>query len=60
MAKGAMNVAKGVAIGMAAGAAAGIVGKKMMDKNKKSLKKKTGKALKGMSNLMDTASYMFK
>ena len=40
MAKGAMNVAKGVAVGMIAGAAAGMVGKKMLDKNKKSLKKK--------------------
>ena len=60
MAKGAMNVAKGVALGMVAGAAAGVVGKKMMDKNKKSMKKKAGRALKEMSNMMDTASYMFK
>ena len=31
------NVAKGVALGMVAGAAAGIAGKKMMEKNKKSI-----------------------
>ena len=32
MAKGAMNVAKGVAVGMIAGATASMVGKKMMEK----------------------------
>ncbi len=60
MAKGAMSVAKGVAFGMIAGAAASMVGKKMMAKNKMSLKKKTGRALKEMSSIMDSASYMFK
>ena len=60
MAKGTMNVVKGVALGMVAGAAAGMVGKKMMDNNKKTLKKKANRALREMSNMMDTASYMFK
>ncbi len=60
MAKTMMNVVKGVTLGMMAGAAAGYVGKKVLDNNKKSLKKKTNRALKEMGNMLDTASYMFK
>ncbi len=60
MAKGAMNVVKGVALGMVAGVAAGITGKKMLDNNKKTMKKKANRALKEVSNMIDTASYMFK
>ncbi|MBQ4569877.1 MAG: hypothetical protein IJA62_07510 [Ruminococcus sp.] len=60
MAKGAMNVVKGVALGMAAGAAVGIAGKKLLSGNKKSMKKKANRALREVSNMIDTASYMFK
>ncbi len=60
MAKGAMSIVKGVALGMAAGAAAGMVGKKLLSGNKKSIKKKANRALREMSNMIDTASYMFK
>ncbi len=60
MAKGVMNVVKGVALGMAAGAAVGMVGKKLMSGNKKSMKKKANRALREVSNMIDTASYMFK
>ena len=60
MAKSAMNIAKGVALGMVAGAAAGIVGKKMLENNKKTMKKKANRALREVSNMIDTASYMFK
>ena len=60
MSKNLTNLAKGMALGMVAGAAAGYAGKKMMDNNKKPLKKKANRALKEMSNMMDTASYMFK
>ena len=60
MAKGAMNVVKGVTLGMVAGATAGLVGKKMLDNNKKSIKKKANRALKEMGSMLDTASYMFK
>ncbi len=60
MAKSAMNVVKGVALGMAAGAAAGMIGKKLMSGNKKSMKKKANRALREVSNMIDTASYMFK
>lgn len=60
MAKTAMNMVKGVTLGMVAGAAAGLVGKKMLDKNKNSMKKKANRALKEMGSMLDTASYMFK
>ncbi len=60
MAKSAKSIVRGVALGIAAGAAAGMVGKKLMGGNKKSIKKKTNRALKEVSNLIDTASYMFK
>ncbi len=60
MAKTAMNLVKGVTLGMVAGATAGLVGKKMLDNNKKSIKKKANRALKEMGSMLDTASYMFK
>ena len=60
MAKTAMNLVKGVTLGMLAGATAGLVGKKMLDNNKKSIKKKANRALKEMGSMLDTASYMFK
>ncbi|MBQ1977446.1 MAG: hypothetical protein II225_01720 [Ruminococcus sp.] len=60
MSKTAMNLVKGVTLGMVAGATAGLVGKKMLDNNKKSIKKKANRALKEMGSMLDTASYMFK
>ncbi|MBQ3073705.1 MAG: hypothetical protein IJD19_03380 [Ruminococcus sp.] len=55
-----MSVMKGMAWGAALGVAAGVVGSKMMESNKKTMKKKANKALRSMENMIDTASYMFK
>lgn len=61
MAKGnAMSVVKGVAVGMATGMVAGYVGKKMMDENRRGLKKKANKALDTMENIASTAKYIFR
>lgn len=57
----AMTAIKGMAVGVMTGTVAGVVGSKMMDKNtKKTMKKRAGKALKSMSNMLDTAQYMLK
>ena len=55
-----MSAAKGVMWGAAVGVAAGMVGSKLMDQNKKTMRKKANKALRSMENMLDTASYMFK
>lgn len=61
MAKGnAMGIAKGVAVGMATGMVAGYFGKKMMDENKRGIKKKASKALDTMENIASTAKYIFR
>lgn len=54
-----MNFVKGVGIGMAAGAMATMVGKVVMD-NKKSVVKKTGKAVKSLGEVVDNISCFFK
>ncbi len=59
MAKGAMNVVKGIAGGMIAGIAVGAVGKSVIDKKPK-LRKKANKAMNAMGQIIDTAQYMFK
>ncbi len=55
-----MSAVKGVVWGAALGVAAGVVGSKMMDQNKRTMKRKANKALRSMESMMDTASYMFK
>ncbi|MBR2108376.1 MAG: hypothetical protein IJ932_00285 [Ruminococcus sp.] len=59
MAKGTMNVVKGVAGGMIAGMAVGAIGKTMID-NKPKLRKKANKAMNTVGQIIDTAQYMFK
>lgn len=59
MAKGAMNVVKGVAGGMIAGMAVGAIGKTVID-NKPKLRKKANKAMNTVGQIIDTAQYMFK
>ncbi len=59
MTKRTMNVVKGVTGGIAAGMLMGYMGKNFTG-SKKELKKKAGKALDTMSDLVDTVSYMFK
>lgn len=59
MAKGTMNVVKGVAGGMIAGMAVGAIGKTVID-NKPKLKKKANKAMNTVGQIIDTAQYMFK
>ena len=53
MAKNMMNVAKGVATGLAIGAAVGYVGSMTKSKKRKS-KKITNKAIKTVSDIMDS------
>ena len=48
-----------VLAGMASGVALGMVGKILLDSNKKALKKKADKMLKAMSDLGDSAMQMF-
>lgn len=49
-----------VLAGLASGVALGMVGKILLDANKKALKKKADKMLKAMSDLGDSAMEMFK
>lgn len=60
MQKSTMNVVKGVSAGLMTGMAVGYVGKKMMDKNGKQIKKRASKAVQTMENILDTAQYMLK
>ena len=46
--------------GLMAGVALGIIGKILLDSNKKALKKKADKMLSAMSDLGDSAMEMFK
>ena len=48
-----------VMAGLASGIALGIVGKILLDTNKKALKKKADKMLQAMSDLGDSAAAMF-
>ena len=48
-----------VLAGMASGVALGVIGKIVLDTNKKALKKKADKMLKAMSELGDSAAAMF-
>lgn len=59
MAKGGMNVVKGVTLGLLAGTAVGMVGQKMIEKNP-NVRKKANKAMRTVSSVIDTAQYMLK
>ena len=59
MAKNTMGIVKGVGSGLAAGAVVGFVGSQMM-KNEKQMKKKAGKAMHAVGDLLDNVQYMFK
>ena len=59
MTKKAMNIVKGVTGGMAAGMLVGYLGKNFTG-SKRELKKKAGKAVDAMNEIVDTVSYMFK
>lgn len=48
-----------VMAGLASGIAIGMIGKILLDTNKKALKKKADKMLKAMSDLGDSAAAMF-
>ena len=54
-----MNFVKGMGIGLTAGVMAAAVGKAVMD-NKKSVVKKTGKAVKSLGEVVDNISSFFK
>lgn len=55
-----MSIMKGMAWGAVFGVCAGVAGSKLMESNKKTMKKKANKAIKSVENMLDTASYMFK
>mgnify|MGYP004511264405 CR=1 FL=1 len=59
MRKNTMGIVKGVGSGIAAGMVVGFVGSQMM-KNDKQMKKKAGKALHMVEDLIDNVQYMFK
>lgn len=60
LARGAMNVVKGIGAGIATGVVVGYMGSKMMKKSPKQMKKRAGKAMHAMGDLVDGVSYMFK
>ena len=49
-----------VMAGLASGVALGVIGKILLDSNKKALKKKADKMMQAMSELGDSAMQMFK
>lgn len=50
----------GMTLTMASGIAVGMMGKKMMDENKRMLKRKARKVADTVENIADTTRYMFK
>ncbi|MDO5123065.1 MAG: hypothetical protein Q4D44_00180 [Eubacteriales bacterium] len=60
MSDSTMKLMKGMAMGAMLGMTAGVIGTKMMESNKKTMKRKANKALHTVENMIDTASYMFK
>ena len=59
MTKRTTNVLKGAAGGAAVGLMMGYLGKNAVG-SKKDIKKKAGKAMESLSNVMDTVAYLFK
>ncbi len=59
MTRNATGFMKGIGTGIAAGVAVGFIGGQMM-KNQKQMKKKAGKAIHAMGDLLDNVQYMFK
>ncbi len=60
MNKNVMNVAKGVAMAVATGVAVGYVSNKVMQKNPKTVKRKTNDALNAMGQIVNDISYLLK
>lgn len=50
----------GMALTMASGVAVGMMGKKMIDDNKRILRRKANKVADTVENIADTTRYMFK
>lgn len=59
MHKNTMGMMKGIGAGIATGMVAGFIGSQMV-KNDKQMKKKAGKALNAVGNLIDNVQYMVK
>ncbi|HHW45299.1 MAG TPA: hypothetical protein GXX17_00110 [Clostridiales bacterium] len=59
MARNTMSFIKGVGTGIAAGAVIATVSRSMM-KNRKSLAKKTGKAMRAVGDFVESMQYMLK
>lgn len=60
MSKNVMNVAKGVAVAVATGVAVGYVSNKVMQKNPKTIKRKTNDAISAMGQIVNDISYLLK
>lgn len=59
MSRNAMNMVRNIGTGLAAGIAVGLVGSQMM-KNDKQIKRKAGRAVHAVGDLLDNVQYMFK
>ena len=60
MKNSASGITAGILLSMAAGAAVGIMGKKLVDDNKKQLKRKADRVADTMEEIDDTAKFVFK
>ena len=60
MKNSASGITAGILLSMAAGAAVGIMGKKLVDDNKKQLKRKADRVADTMEEIADTAKFVFK
>ncbi len=59
MARGLMNMVKGVGIGMALGCVAGAVGSYYLYDNRKGIKRNMGRALRSVGDLVDDVTSFF-
>ena len=55
-----MSMVKGIGAGIATGVVVGYMGSKLMKTSPKRIKKRAGKAMHAMGDLVEGVSYMFK
>ncbi len=60
LAKNTMSMVKGIGAGIATGVVVGYMGSKLMKTSPKRIKKRAGKAMHAMGDLVEGVSYMFK
>ncbi|MBQ3069781.1 MAG: hypothetical protein IJD01_07540 [Clostridia bacterium] len=59
MTRSSMKFLKGMGLGLAAGCVAGITGVCYMKRHRKGMKRNVSKALRNMSELVDSVNHMF-